>query len=207
MAFRKTYSNVDNAPQARAESGLEAVVIINGIKLGRIQGLRWNYNSGIAPVTEIGTDHPVEFVPGMKAYQGTMQSITLRYGNLVQRIASAIGTPIDPDSMSAILSNFPEFDIHIMSRGQAQLNTPQAYAPASPPQALAGAGNVMGVLKGVAIASAEQGINAGQALLMESVSFQAIDYSPGSGSFGAVNQDTLFTSSGGTLFSGLPQSA
>lgn len=207
MAFRKTYSNIDNAPQSKAELSLEMAIVINNIPQGRIQGLRANYNTGVGQVDEIGTDHVVEFVPGKKSYQGTIQSIILRYGSLMQRIASASGAPIDANSLSATISNLPEFDIHVMRRGQAQLNQPQAYAPFSPSQKLAGAGKLLYVLQGCVIASGEFSINSNQALMMESVSFQFVDIAPGTGDFDATNSDTLFTSSGGTLFSGLPVSA
>lgn len=205
MVFRKTYSTVDNNANARAELSQEMVIMIGNIPQGRIQGLRWNFNTGVGTVDEIGTDHVVEFVPGKKSYQGTMQSVIVKYGSLIQRIASSAGAPIDGSSMSATLLNLPEFDIHIMRRGQAQLGTPQAYAPTSPSQKLAGAGKAMYILQGCVIASGEASINANQALMMESVSFQFIDMVPGD-SVG-VNANTQFTSSGGTLFSGLPISA
>jgi hypothetical protein len=207
MVFRKTYSTVDNNPNARAELSLEMVIMINNIPQGRIQGLRTNYNTGVGTVDEIGTDHAVEFTPGKKTYQGTIQSLIVKYGSLMQRIASAAGSPIDANSLSATISNLPEFDIHIMRRGQAQLGTPQPYAPASASQKLAGAGKPLYILQGCVIASGEFSINANQALMMESVSFQFIDMAPGTGDFSNAGTDTRFTSSGGTLFSGLPISA
>lgn len=205
MPFRTKYSTVDSKPESSAVLSQEMVIMINNIPQGRIQGLRWNFNTGVSGVDEIGTDHTVEFVPGKKSYQGTIQSVIVEYGSLVQRIASASGSPIDGTSFSATLLNLPEFDIHVMRRGQAQLNAPQAYAPTSPTQRLAGAGKPLYVLQGCVIASGEASINANQALLMESVSFQFIDLVPGD-SVG-VGTDTRFTSSGGTLFSGLPISA
>ena len=111
MAFRQTYSRLDNASEAQAVSSLEMVIVVGGQRVGRCQGLRYSGQAAPRPVTEVGSDRRVEFVPGVKAFQGTLQSIAIKYGPLAKRIASMAGGLIDADSYAATLSNMPEFDI------------------------------------------------------------------------------------------------
>lgn len=196
MAFRTTYSRLDNAPEAQAVSSLEIVLRINNIPIGRAQGLRRSGQAAPRPVNELGTDRVVEYVPGVKTFQGSLQSLTLKYGSLVKRLASATGTPIDPDSMAATLSNFPEFDITVLDRGNPDYTSPQLYAPAQDAGNLAGSGKMLITLIGCVIESFDQNFSNSEALVMESVSFKYIDEV-------TEAQDTG-SGTGGDLFSGLP---
>lgn len=175
MPFRRTYSNVDSSEQSQALSSLEAVVIIGGQRMGRIQGLRHSGQAQPRPVNEIGSDKSVEFVPGIKQYSGTIQSITIAYGDLVRRIASLTGGQIDPDSYAATLSNLPEFDIQCFQRGTPQYNNPELYAAPSQPQNLVGSGQLIKTFMGCVIESFEGSLNVNESLVMESVSFRFID--------------------------------
>lgn len=175
MAFRTTYSRIENSEESRAVSTNEAIVTINGLKVGRCQGLRTSLQANSRPIQEMGSDRNVEFVPGIKRFQGTLQSITIQYGNLVQRLASMAGGSIDPDSIAAIISNMPEFDISIVQRGAPSFTAPQLYSPPGGFQDLAGAGQVIKTLIGCVISSAEQPFNVNEPLIMESVSFEYID--------------------------------
>lgn len=175
MPFRETFSRLTNAPEARAETTLEAVVVINGLKMGRVQGLRKSLQAGPRPVDELGSDISVEIVPGIKKYNGSLQSITIRYGDLVKRLASMAGGVIDTNSKAATLSNMPEFDIAILRRGTPTFGSPQLYAPTGGSQDLVGSGGVVSVLVGCVIATAEQTYGVQDALVMESCTFQYID--------------------------------
>ena len=194
MSFRQTYSRFDNDPLSQAESSLEMVIMINNLRMGRIQGLRYSGNAAPRPVTEIGTDRRVEFVPGIKTYQGSIQAITITYGDLLKRISSVTGTPVDPASKAATLSNFPEFDIVITRRGLPSYNNPALYAPPQSEQPLAGSGGMSKTLVGCVITSFEGSINVNEALLMESVSFEFID----------IMEDAQDFKGGNQLFSGFP---
>ena len=175
MPFRTTYSRLTNAPEARAETTLEAVVVINGLKMGRVQGLRKSGQAGPRNVDELGSDRSVEFVPGIKRFNGSLQSITIRYGDLVKRLASMAGGVIDADSKAATLSNCPEFDIAILRRGTPEYTNPTLYAETGGYQDLVATGGVVSVLQGCIIASFEQGFNVQDAIIMESATFQYID--------------------------------
>lgn len=175
-SFRHTYSRIENSAASRAESSLEAVLFIGGFPMGRIQGLRHSIQSGNRPVVELGSDRAVEIVPGIKMGQGSAQSITVRYGDLVRRIASVAGGRIDATSRAATLSNMPEFDIVVMRRGAPGYFTPEKYAPSRPPERpLAGQGGLVTALIGCSITSAEKTISSQEAVVMEAVSFMYID--------------------------------
>jgi hypothetical protein len=175
MPFRLQYSRIENSEEAAVESTLEAAVVINGIRVGRVQGLRHSGQANIRPVQEIGTDRVIEFVPGIKNYQGSLQSITIQYGDLVKRLASLTGAPIDSQSYATMLTNFPEFDIAVMRRGAVSYQSPDLYATIAGTENLAGQGTLIKVLQGCAIESFEQSFNANESLIMESVSFRFID--------------------------------
>jgi hypothetical protein len=175
MGFRKTYSRAENSSQARAESSLEAAILINGKRMGRIQGVRGGVQAGNRPVLEIGSDRTVEIVPGIKAYQGSAQSITIMYGDLVKRLASIAGGRIDAASKAAILTNMPDFDIVIMRRGSPGYNQPQLYSGASPSQQLSGTGGIVRTFLGCSITSADVTYGVQDPLLMESVAFMYVD--------------------------------
>lgn len=189
MAFRQTYSRLDNAPESQAVSSLEIVAVINNLRIGRLQGLRYSGQAGPRPVTEIGTDRTVEFVPGLKSYQGTVQSITIKYGDLVKRLVSMAGGIIDPDSHAAMLSNMPEFDIQILDRGNPNYQSPLLYAPSSDTQNLAGSGKLIKTLMGCVIETFDQSFNSNEALVMESVSLKFVDIVPGTEGSTVNNQE------------------
>jgi hypothetical protein len=181
MSYRTTYSRVDNAPESRAESTLEMVLKMNGVPMGRIQGLRRSGQAAPRPVQELGSDRNVEFVSGIKNFQGTLQSITIVYGDLVKRLVSLSGGVIDETSKSAMLSNMPEFDISVMRRGTPNYGSPTLYAPSGSAQTLAGGGTVLTTIIGCVIDTFEQGINVNETLIMESVSIRYIDEMLGAG--------------------------
>lgn len=175
MAYRQTYSRIENSAEAQAESTLEAVVVINGQRMGRVQGLRRSGQAAPRPVQEMGSDRVIEHVPGIKVFQGTLQSITIVYGDLVRRLASVAGGQIDANSKAATLSNMPDFNIALMRRGAPDYSSPELYAGASGEQNLAGTGKLITTLIGVVIESFEQGLSVNETLIMESVSFRYID--------------------------------
>ena len=175
MAFRTTFSRVENSPQARAEFSMDIAVVINGFRLGRIQGLSMSGQASPRPATELGSDRAVEYVPGIKMYSGRLQSMTLRYGDLIKRLASVSGGYIDANSIAATLTNFPEFDIVIARRGSAGNPAPSLYAPAQQSLDLAGGGGMIKTLIGCVIESFDQNITAQETLIMENVSFRFID--------------------------------
>jgi hypothetical protein len=175
MTFRVSYSRLDNDPASQALSSLEIVLRINNIPVGRAQGLRRSGQAAPRPVNEMGSDRVVEFVPGIKTFQGTLQSITLKYGDLMKRLASAAGGEIDAQSKAATLSNMPEFDISVLDRGNPNFTSPSLYAPAGSGQNLAGTGKLIVTLIGCVVESFEQSFNVNEALVMESVSFRYID--------------------------------
>lgn len=176
MAFRQTYSRVENAPEARAEFSLDMALVINGFRFGRIQGLSHSMQGSTRPATEIGSDRAVEIVPGIKMYTGRIQSMMLQYGDLVKRVASVTGAVIDQSSQAATLTNFPDFDIVIARRGTAGQPAPSRYQQSQGPLDLAGTGGVVGVLLGCAIDGYERSINANEALIMESVQIKFCDF-------------------------------
>lgn len=175
MAFREMFSRIDNDSQAQATSSLEMVIAIGGQRLGRCQGLRYNYRGNPRPVTELGSDRTVEFLPGLKNFQGSLQMILVKYGPAIKRLGSMAGAVNDPDSLAATLTNFPEFNIEIYDRGNPDFNSPQLYAPVGSTQQLAGAGQLVQVLMGCVIESGDFNLNASETMVMESVSFQFID--------------------------------
>lgn len=175
MVFRQTYSRIDNSPEAASESSLEMVIIIAGQRMGRAQGLRRTGRTNIRPVNELGSDRPVELMQGIKAFQGTLQSVSIKYGDLSRRLASLSGGVIDPDSKAATLTNMPEFNIQVMRRGLPQYATPQLYAAPGSSQQLAGTGKLVTTLIGCAIESFEVAYNVNDVVIMESVSLQYID--------------------------------
>jgi hypothetical protein len=175
MAFRQTYSRVENSEQARADFSLDMALIINGFRFGRVQGISHSMQASPRRVTELGSDRAVEIVPGIKQYQGRIQSLALQYGALPKRLASVIGAVIDASSEAATLTNFPEFDIVIARRGSAGQPAPTLNAPAQGPLDLAGTGGVIMTMIGCAIESYERSINANETLIMESCSIQFID--------------------------------
>lgn len=175
MAFRQTYSRIENSEQSRVESTLEAVITINGQRMGRAQGVRSSGQANARPVQELGSDRNIEFVSGIKRFQGTIQSMTIVYGDLVRRLASMGGGTIDPDSKAATITNMPEFDVAIIRRGVPSYSNPQLYAAPGSYQDLAGQGQVIKTLIGCVIESFEQGFNVNESLIMESVSIQYID--------------------------------
>jgi hypothetical protein len=151
------------------------LVVINGMRVGRLQGLRYSAQGSPRPVTEVGTDRNVEFVPGIKQFQGSIQTIMLRYGPIIKRLASMSGAVIDPDSVAATLSNFPEFNIEVYDRGNPDYNSPALYAPTGNSQDLTGSGKLAETLIGCVIETFDKNLNANEALIMESVSFKFID--------------------------------
>jgi hypothetical protein len=175
MAYRTTFSRFDNTDFAKAETSLEAIVTINNLKMGRIQGLRRSLQAQTKPVTETGSDRAVEYLTGIKMYQGTLQSITIRYGDLVRRLASASGGIIDNDSKAATISNMPEFDIMTFRRKSPTYGGAELYNLGGGAQDLAGGGRPMYTLLGCIIDNFESAINVNDVLIMESVSIKYID--------------------------------
>lgn len=175
MAFTQTYSRVENSVLARAEFSLDIALVINGLRLGRIQSLSISCQTQARPAIEIGSDRAVEFVPGIKQYQGRISSMMLKYGDMVKRFASVSGGVIDATSRAATFSSMPEFDIVIARRGSPGFATPQLYAPAQGPQDNSGGGGVIGTIYGCVINSWEANITAQETLIMENVSFSAVD--------------------------------
>ena len=174
-AFRQTYSRVENSEQARADFSLDMALIINGFRFGRVQGVSWSMQASPRRVNELGSDRAVEIVPGIKQYQGRIQSMVLQYGSLVKRLASVVGAVVDSTSEAATLTNFPDFDIVIARRGTAGQPAPTLNAPAQGPLDLAGTGGVIMTLQGCALESYERSINAQETLIMESCSIQFVD--------------------------------
>ena len=175
MAFRQLFSSVDASRNAAAESSLEAVVIIGEQIVGRVQGLRRNGRTNNRPVQEIGTDRVIEFVAGIKNFQGTLQTIAIQYGDLVKRLASFTGTQIDPRSKAAMLTNFPEFEISVFRRGVPNYGSPTLYADTGTAQNLVGTGELVFTQYGCSIDSFESAMNVNDSLIMESVSYSYID--------------------------------
>ncbi|MEO0376205.1 MAG: hypothetical protein AAF329_16600 [Cyanobacteria bacterium P01_A01_bin.17] len=175
MAFRQTYSRVENSAQTRIEHSLDMAVIINGFRVGRLQGISASAQASPRPVTELGSDRAVEHVPGIKMYQARIQSMTLRYGDLPKRLASLAGGVVDQRSQASTLTNMPEFDIGIYRRGSAGSPAPQLYAPAQQPANLAGSGGLIKMFIGCIIDTFEQSITAQEATIMENVSIRFID--------------------------------
>lgn len=175
MAFRTTYSRVENSVLARAEFSLDIALVINGLRLGRIQSLSISAQTQARPAIEIGSDRAVEFVPGIKQYQGRISSMMLKYGDLAKRIASVSGGIIDQTSRAATITNLPEFDIVIARRSSAGVGVPQLYAPTQGPADLSGGGGIIGTIFGCVLNSWECNITAQDTLIMENVSFSAID--------------------------------
>lgn len=181
MAFRQTYSRVENSAQSRAQFSLDIAIVINGLRLGRIQSLSLSVQTQARPAIEIGSDRAVEIVPGIKQYQGRISSMMLMYGDLIKRFASTSGGIIDSTSRAATITNLPEFDIMLSRRGSAGTGVPQLYATPQGPQDLSGGGGIVGVIYGVAINSYEMNITAQDTLVMENVSFTAVDQTMGDG--------------------------
>jgi hypothetical protein len=175
MAFRTTFSRFENTDFAKAETSLEAIVTINNLKMGRVQGLRRSLQAQPKPVTEVGSDRAVEYVPGIKMFQGTLQSMTIRYGDLVRRLASMSGGQIDLDSKAATISNMPEFDIITFRRKTPTYGGADLYNLGGATQDLAGAGRPQYTLLGCIIDNFESAINVNDSLIMESVSIKYID--------------------------------
>jgi hypothetical protein len=175
LAFRNTYSRVENSVFARAEFSLDIALVINGLRLGRIQSISISAQTQARPAIEIGSDRAVEFVPGIKQYQGRISSMMLKYGDLMKRLASVSGGIIDRTSRAATITNMPEFDIVIARRGSAGVGVPQLYAPAQGPADLSGGGGIIGTIFGCVINSYESNFTAQDTLIMENVSFSAID--------------------------------
>lgn len=175
MAFRPTMSRLINDEQSVVESSLEAVVTINGFPVGRATGVRGSIQTGARAVNELGSDRGVEIIQGIKGYQGTLQSVTIRYGDTVKRLASMAGGKIDAMSKAATLSNMPPFDLVISRRGTPGFNTPQLYADPEASQKLSGTGDVIKTFMNCVISSAEQNFNSDQAMIMESVQFIYLD--------------------------------
>ncbi|MBT9316293.1 hypothetical protein [Leptothoe spongobia] len=175
MAFRQTYSRVENSAQTRIEHSLDMAIIINGFRMGRIQGFSASGQASPRPVTEIGSDRAVEHVPGIKMFQARIQSMSLRYGTLPKRLASVAGGVIDQRSLSSTLTNMPEFDIGVFRRGSAGAPAPQLYAPAQQPANLSGTGGLVELYQGCIIDTFERSISAQEATIMENVSIRYID--------------------------------
>jgi len=177
MAFRTTFSRFDNSADTRAVSSLEIVLAINGVRVARCQGVTHNGRTNNRPVQELGTDRVVEFVPGIKNFSGTIRSITIQYGDITQRLASAAGTPIDAMSRAAMLSNFPDFSIEVYKRGSVDFSnsSPTAFATPDSSQDLAGRGALMQQFVGCSLTNYDQQYNVNDALIMESVSFEFVD--------------------------------
>jgi len=178
MTFRKTYSRLDNNPEAQAVSSMELAVMVNNLPVGRVQSVRWSLQASPRDVTEIGSDRVVEYVPGIKRYSGSIQSLTIKYGPLISRLSSMAGGTVDAESLAKTLSDMPEFDIQVIDRGNPDLTSPSLYAPSQDTGNLAGTGNLLYTLMGCVIESAEQGINASDALVMESASIKFVDIVP-----------------------------
>jgi hypothetical protein len=175
MAFRVQYSRVENSVLARAEFSLDIALVINGLRLGRIQSLSISAQTQARPVIEIGSDRAIEFVPGVKQYQGRISSMLVKYGDLMKRVASVSGGIIDRTSRAATITNMPEFDIVIARRGSPGTGVPQLYAPTQGPADLAGGGGIIGTIYGCVINSWECNFTAQDTLIMENVSFSAVD--------------------------------
>jgi hypothetical protein len=166
---------VEVSPQARAEFSLDIAIVINGLRLGRIQSLSISAQTQARPAIEIGSDRAVEFVPGIKQYQGRISSMLLKYGDLMKRLASVSGGIIDQTSRAATITSMPEFSIVLARRGSAGVGTPQLYAAAQGPQDLSGGGGIIGTIFGCVINSHEVNFTAQDTLIMENVSFSAVD--------------------------------
>ena len=175
MVFRSTFSRFDNTDYAKVETSLEAILTINNLKMGRVQGLRRSGQAQPKPALEMGSDRAVELVPGIKLYQGTIQTIAIRYGDLVRRLASMSGGLIDGDSKAATISNMPEFNIVVMRRKVPSFGGPELYNLGSAQQDLAGGGRPMFTLLGCIIDNFEQALNVNDTLIMESCSIRYID--------------------------------
>jgi hypothetical protein len=145
------------------------------LRLGRIQSLSISAQTQARPAIEIGSDRAVEFVPGIKQYQGRISSMMLKYGDLAKRIASVSGGIIDQTSRAATITNMPNFDIVIARRGSAGVGVPQLYAATQGPADLSGGGGVIGTIYGCVLNSWECNITAQDTLIMENVSFSAVD--------------------------------
>lgn len=176
MAFRQTYSRVENSVLARAEFSLDIALVINGLRLGRIQSLSISCQTQARPAIEIGSDRAVEFVPGIKQYQGRISSMMIKYGDMAKRIASVSGGIINLASRAETITNLPEFNIVILRRGTPGYADPELYAPPSGPYPNnIGSGGIIGTIYGCVLNSWEANITAQETLIMENVSFSAID--------------------------------
>jgi hypothetical protein len=91
MANSWTNSRLINDEQSQVSSSVEAAITINGFPVGRAQGIRGSMQGGVRPVNEIGSDGAVQLLPGIKAYQGTIQAVAIKYGSLIKRLASMAG--------------------------------------------------------------------------------------------------------------------
>ena len=175
MPFRRTYSHAENNPQSRAESAILTQIVINGFALGRIQGVQSSGQAANQPITEIGSDRAVEIVPGVKMYNGSFSSATIRYGDMVKRLASVAGTLLSASSKAEMLSNFPEFDIQFVRQSNPNYPDPNLYNDLQDTDNRSGAGGVIKTLVGCAITNFSQSFQSQQALIMEQVSFQYLD--------------------------------
>lgn len=175
MPFRRSYSATENQPQSRAESAVLTQIVINGFALGRIQGVQGAGQAANQPMTELGTDRAVEFVPGIKMYNGSFSSATIRYGDMVKRLAAVAGTLLKASSKAAILSNFPEFDIQVVRAGNPSYPEPALYSELTDGANLSGGGDVIKTYVGCSITNFSQSLQSQQAMIMEQVSFQYID--------------------------------
>ena len=176
MPFRDPYSKVENQSRSRAESSVLTQIVINGFPLGRIQGLQGAGQAANQPMTELGTDRAVEFVPGIKIYNGSFSSATIRYGDMVKRLAAVTGTKLTASSKASILSDFPEFDIQVVRAGNPTYPDPALYPLLDGNTVnLSGAGDVIKEYIGCSITNFSQSFQSQQAMIMEQVSFQYID--------------------------------
>lgn len=175
MAYRSTFSRFDNTDFAKAESSLEAIMTINNLKVARVQGIRRSMQAQTKPVVEQGSDRAVEYLTGIKMFQGSIQVVAIRYGDLVRRLASVAGGLSDADSKAATISNMPEFDIVTFRRKSPTYGGAELYNLGSSTQDLAGAGRPMYTLSGCIIDNFESAINVNDVLIMESVSIKYID--------------------------------
>ncbi|MBT9160463.1 MAG: hypothetical protein DDT26_01749 [Dehalococcoidia bacterium] len=183
MPFRRTYSAYQNEDQARAEASVLIIPTINNLRLGRAQGLRRSNSTGARPVSELGTPHDVEIVPGKQSYNGSLQSITIRYGDLTKRLASMAGGKIEKASKAHTIHHMPEFDLEIIRAAPPTYNNPELFADFSERQDLTGKGGLLTRLFGCCIVNYEQSFSINDALVMESVSFIYVneeygDYTP-----------------------------
>ena len=175
MAFRQTYSRVENSAQSRIEHSLDMAIIINNFRVGRIQGFSASGQSSPRPVIELGSDRVVEFVPGIKMFQARIQSMSLRYGSMPKRLASLAGGVIDQRSLAATMTNMPEFDIGVFRRGNAGAPAPQRYAPPRQSVDLAGSGGLVELYRGCIIDTFERSMSAQESAIMENVSIRYVD--------------------------------